>query len=121
MAHRNREYILKRGEEGSLLEATLYDEDGAVNLTGWTVTVTARRGTAAPVIDDAACTVLADQATTGRGRITYEFDASTANVAKGVYDLEFKGTAADNSVFYFPKSKEKPYGVLRVIESLASA
>lgn len=119
MATKNYEYILKRGEVGSTLQATLSDENGAVNLTGWTVTVTARKGIDTPVIDEGSCTLAANQTTTGKGKVSYEFTATTANIAAGTYDLEFKGTNSDGDVHYFPKSKDKPYATLTVIESLS--
>ena len=112
------EYILKRGEVGTRLNFTLKDADGAVNLTGWTVTVTARRGANAPVIDNAACTLEANQTTTGKGKAYYSFTSTTANVAVGSYDLEFKGVAPGNVVHYFPKSRDARFAKLLVISPL---
>lgn len=112
------EYILKRGEVGSLLEFTLKDANGAVNLNEWTVTVTARKGSSAPVIDDEACTLAGSQATTGKGKGSYAFTSTTANIPVGTYDLEFKGVTPANAVYYFPKSKDEKYARLIVIDSL---
>lgn len=112
------EYILKRGEVGSLLEFTLKDANGAVNLNEWTVTVTARKGTSAPVIDDEACTLLANQSTTGKGKGYYTFTSTTADIPVGTYNLEFKGVTPANAVYYFPKSKDEKYAKLIVIEPL---
>lgn len=112
------EYILKRGEVGTRLNFTLKDADGAINLTGWTVTVTARRGANAPVIDNAACTLEANQTTTGKGKAYYTFTSTTANVAVGSYDLEFKGVAPGNVVHYFPKSRDARFAKLLVISPL---
>ena len=119
MSDCNDEYILKRGEVGSLMQFTLKDEDGAVNLNGWTVTVTARKGSAAPVIDEAACVLEANQPTTGKGKGSYEFDATTANIPAGTYNLEFKAVNPGGDVYYFPKNRKEPYARLFVIEPLS--
>lgn len=115
----NDEYILKRGEVGTVMSFTLSDANGAVNLNGWTVTVSARKGSATPAIDEAACVLLPNQATTDKGKGTYEFDSTTANIEKGVYDLEFKAVSPTLDVYYFPKEKHEPYAKLRVIEPLS--
>jgi hypothetical protein len=112
------EYILKRGEVGTLLEFTLKDANGAVNLNGWTVTVTARRGNNAPVIDDEACTLLPNQATTDKGKGYYTFTSESAVIPVGAYDLEFKGVAPGPAVHYFPKSREQRFAKLLVIDPL---
>jgi hypothetical protein len=112
------EYVLKRGEVGTLLEFTLKDADGAVNMNGWTVTVTARRGSNDPVIDNAACTLVANQPTTGKGKGSYTFTNVTANIPVGVYDLEFKGVAPGGIVHYFPKSRDERFASLLVINPL---
>jgi hypothetical protein len=96
------EYVLKRGEVGSVMTVTLSDADGAVNLTGGTVVLTVRKGTATPVIDEVACVMV----TPASGIISYEFDADTANIAKGEYNGEFKYTSAAGAVSFFPKSKD---------------
>lgn len=115
----NNEYILKRGEVNTLLEFTLEDEDGPVNLSGWTVTVTAKAKTGGTkVIDNGACTLLPNQSTTDKGKGYYTFNSTTANIAAGVYDLEFKGVAPGSRVAFFPKDQYEPYARLRVIESL---
>ena len=112
-------YTLKRGEVGTVMEFTLSDSDGAVNLGGWTVTLTARKKEEAAAIEDASCTVLANQSTTGKGKGTYTFDSTTAAIPAGTYQLEFKGTSPGGAVYYFPKSPDKPYAVLNVVEALS--
>jgi hypothetical protein len=113
------EYVLKRGEVGTLLEFTLSDANGAVNLNGWTVTMTAKKGSADPVIDEVPCVLLPNQATTDKGKGTYEWDATTANIPAGTYNLEFKAVNPSGDVFYFPKTYKEPYAILRVVESLS--
>ena len=112
------EYILKRGEVGSRLEFTLIDENGAVNLNGWTVTMTVRKGTSTPVIDDAACTLLPNQATTDKGKGYFTFNSTTAEIPVGTYDLEFKGVTPSLAVYYFPKSKDEKFARMIVINPL---
>jgi hypothetical protein len=112
------EYILKRGEVGSRLEFTLTDRNGAVNLNDWTVTVTARKGNDAPIIEDKACVLEANQPTTGKGKGYYEFDATTSAIPAGLYNLEFKAVAPGGATHFFPKSRDPQYARLLVIESL---
>lgn len=114
----NQEYVLKRGETGSVMDFTLRDEDGPVNLTGWTVTLTASREGEAPAISSGSCTLAASQTTTGKGKGTYEFTESSASIPTGTYRLEFKGVTPAGDVFYFPKSAKTPYATLEVIDSL---
>jgi hypothetical protein len=116
----NNEYILKRGEVGTLLEFTLEDDNGPVNLNGWTVTATARNRRGGDVaINDAACTLAPDQPNTGKGKGSYEFDTASADIPVGQYDLEFKGVAPGGRVSYFPKDKNTPYASLIVIDPLS--
>ena len=119
MSDCNNEYVLKRGEVGTLLSFTLSDVNGAVNLNGWTVVVTAKKGSATPVIDEAACVLLPNQSTTDKGKGTYEFDSTTANIPAGTYNLEFKATNPSGDVYYFPKTHKEPYALLYVVEPLS--
>lgn len=119
MSDCNNEYVLKRGEVGSLMNFTLSDENGAVNLTGWSVVLTAKKGSSTPVIDEAACTILGNQSTTNTGKGTYEFDSTTANIAAGTYNLEFKATNPSGDIYYFPKTHKEPFALLYVVEPLS--
>lgn len=116
---KNTNYTLKRGETGTELAFTLYDADGAVNLAGWTVTLSAKQQGEDAAIADAACTVGPNQTTTGKGKGVFTFDPETAAIPAGSYDLEFKGVSPGGAVHYFPKSKGRPYASLTVIEPLA--
>lgn len=111
-------YTLKRGEVGTVMEFTLKDSDGAVNLGGWTVTVTAAKREESPAFEDAACVVAANQNTTGKGQGTYTFDSTTANIPVGTYNLEFKAVSPGGAVHFFPKSPDKPFAVLHVVDAL---
>lgn len=115
----NQEYILKRGEVGTILNFTLKDKDGTVNLNGWTVTLSARRPQEPAAIDEAPCALAAAQPTTGKGKGTYEFTATTADIPAGTYNLEFKAVNPTGDVYYFPKAKSKPYATLTVIDPLS--
>lgn len=111
-------YTLKRGETGTVMEFTLSDTDGAVNLAGWTVTLSVRKDSEPAVIVDAACTIAANQNTTGKGQGTFTFNGTTSAIAAGTYKLEFKAVSPGGAVHYFPKSKTTPYAVLTVIDPL---
>lgn len=112
----------KRGEVGKVLTAVLSDEDGPVDLTGWTVTVTASTSIGGtPTIDDAACAVDADQSA-NKGQVSLTLNSTTANIAasENGYYLEFSGTAPGGAVIKFPnrKSAEQSYARLVVRKSL---
>lgn len=112
------EYVLKKGEVGTIMEFTLKDADGAVNLNGWTVTMSVKKGSASPVIDEAACSVDANQ-TTNKGKGTYEWTNVTANIDAGKYNMEFKAVNPGGDVYYFPKTAKEPFAILKVIEPLS--
>lgn len=105
-------FTLKQGAVGTTIEFTLSDANGPVDLTGWAVTMTARKGTVT-AIDGGICTITDAEA--GQGE--YEFDAESAGIAVGEYKLEFKGTVGSD-VYYFPTNRTNPYGKLYVIASL---
>ena len=109
----NNEFTLKRGATGAKIEATLSDTAGAFNLSGGAVTITVAKQGQTPVIDDAACDIV----TAADGTIKYEFDETTANIAAGEYNVEFKATIS-GEVYIFPTDKRRPYGKLIVKESL---
>ena len=106
-------FTLKQGAVGTVMEFTLTDADGPANLTGWTVTIIAKKGTSDPVIDGDAC-VMTDAAV---GEGTYTFSTDSAAVPIGEYKLEFKATNGAN-VQYFPTNRTVPYGKLYVVASL---
>jgi len=112
----------KQGEVGKVLEGVLSDEDGAINLSGWTVTVTASKSVGGDeVISSAACAIDADQ-DANRGKITFTLDGTTANLDanENGYFLEFTGVAPGGAIFRFPNRKavEQSYGRLIVRKSL---
>ena len=111
----NRIFTLTQGAVGTTMEFTLSDEDGPVDITGWTVTIIARHGVDDPVIDNGAC-VLTTPAT---GQGTYEFNSTTANIEVGEYNLQFKGVIGSD-VYYFPTHRERRYGTLAVVASAES-
>lgn len=115
----NTDYVLKTGEVGTVMDFTLRDDNGPVNLTGWTVTMSARKDEEPAVIVGASCAIAANQSTTGKGKGSHTFTEETAGIVAGVYKLEFKGVTPAGDVYYFPKSKTNPYAVLTVIEPLS--
>ena len=113
---RNNEYQLKKGASGAVIIVTLYDANGVVDLSGYTsVKMTARKGSATPVLDHIAMTI--DPVPT-TGKVSYAFDGTTSNIAVGTYSLEFKATDPMGDVQYFPTNKQKPYAVLNVLKTL---
>lgn len=112
----------KQGEVGKVLAGVLSDEGGPVDLTGWTVTVSASNSVGGtPVINDAACTIDPDQ-TANTGKVTLTLNSTTANIAasENGYYLEFSGTAPGGAIYKFPnrKSAEASYARLVVRKSL---
>lgn len=112
----------KQGEVGKILEGVLSDEDGPVNLAGWTVTVTASSTVGGdPVIEDASVTPDPDQSA-NPGKFTFTLDSTTANIApnESGYFLEFSGTGPGGAVTKFPnrKSLDQSYARLVVRKSL---
>ncbi len=106
-----REFTLKSGATGATLSAQLTDSAGALDVTGWTITITVRRGRDAPVIDNQPCTV------NGGGAIEFIF-AEHANIPADNYNVEFKGIDPSGGVHYFPSHKTEPYGLLIVKANL---
>lgn len=113
------EYVLKRGEVGSLMTFVLSDDNGEINLAEWTVTMTVKKGSSTPVVLNAACSILPLQNGADKGKGTYEWDSTTANIPVGRYNLEFKAVNPSGDVYYFPKKTKEPYAVLIVMEPLA--
>ncbi len=113
----NNTFTLKRGEVGAVMEFTLSDEDGTVNLSGKTVTLNVKKRTTL-IIDDVPCVIDPDQ-TANKGKGTYTFDATTAVIAKGEYNAEFKVVSGSN-VSFFPKNKadERTYFKIEIQEPL---
>lgn len=110
----NTTLTMKRGEVGVVFNITLKANGSAVDLTGKTVTLTARKNlNTDAVIDDYSCTV------SSGGIITFTPDSTAANVAKGEYLLEFKVTGSGRTD-YFPKNADgtRTYGKFIVQESL---
>ena len=110
------EFTLKRGATGAVMEVTLTDENGAFDLTGFaSVTLTAKKGTDSPVINAVACTVV----TPASGLISFAF-TSSASIAAGEYDMEFKAIDGSGKIYIFPSDPDAPYGRLIVKEALHS-
>lgn len=101
----NTDYFLTKGATASVLHFTLFDGSGALDLTGWTVTVTATNLAAGGAgFTDKVCTINADQVA-NKGKGTYSFDSTTANLELGEYRLRFKGVDALGGIRYFPTGR----------------
>ena len=114
---RNLRFTMTTGEVGKVLWFKLEptNDEGvaeAVDISTWTVTLTASRG-GTVYIDDVACTPDPDQvANIGEG--TYTFDAITAALNPGDYSLRIKADDGGN-IYYFPTLASRTYGLLRVL------
>lgn len=112
-------FLVKKGAVGTKLEATLSDENGAVDLTGCTVyLITTPTGQPTRKIDDGICTLAANQTSTGKGKIWYTFSESDLDTV-GNYDVEFKVEFSDGSIRLFPTndSSGKMFGTIKVLKS----
>lgn len=113
---------IKQGELGRVLSGTLLDDDGPINLTGYTVTLSVSQtieGT--PLIANDACVIDPDQvANTGRISYTLTPTSSSLPVNEKGYYLEFTVVLPNGAIHKFPnkKSLEASYGRLVVRDSL---
>lgn len=125
----NTKAVVKIGETVTL-NVTLKDTDQTtgvlvpLDLTGYlSVKMSAKKGTTT-IINQAACTILANQSTTNTGKITCTIAATVANfpnLSKGKCNLEFKATDAAGGVHYFPKREDAAltYGSLTFQDPLS--
>lgn len=111
-------WTFKRGSVGKVLEGNLRDANGPFEITG-TLTVTAKKAGVSPVINAASCTPDADQ-TANKGDFTFTLDGTTANIAAGTYNIEFRHVDGANvSVWPDDPNASKMYGKLVVTEALS--
>jgi hypothetical protein len=110
-------YVLKTGATGAILTATLKSNKLPVDLTGYTVKLTLKRGSDSAVILEGTCTVDPDQVT-NKGKVHYSF-ATTASIPKGTYNAEFEATDVNGRDHKFPSSIREPYKRVIVQQSLS--
>jgi hypothetical protein len=94
----NLRHTVKQGEVGKIMEFTLTDADGAVDLTPYTVTVTLKKGSTKTL--NAGAIVKRNQ-TTNPGECYYVWTTATATMARGDHkgNLEL---VAGSIVYYWP-------------------
>lgn len=93
----------------------LKDENGAVDLTGATVTMTMKAENGAVKVSNGACTV-ATQSGATLGQVTYPWGTTDTNTA-GRYYAEFKVVFSSGKREYFPEAPD-PYIVIVIQDTL---
>lgn len=123
---KNLTFPLTEGEVGALMTfwLTYEDENGVeqpYNLTGKDLFLRAwREDPVGRTIDDAECVPDPDQTwdpvtkTGNRGKATYTFDSTTANIAVDTHFFRFKSVDGGGNVRWFPKDSEGIYGTIVV-------
>ena len=118
MANPTPDFIWKKGDNSTPLDLTLKDEDGAVDLTGYTLSfVMTARGASTRLIDSAV-TIDADQVT-NKGRVTYLPTDPQADLDVGWYEAEVKGTDGSTNPITWPThwEKDKKWYIVRIEET----
>lgn len=110
-------FVMKKGDTGIPITAKLQDKNGAVNLTGWTVTfVMTLRGSTAPKVE-ASVTINSNQ-TTHRGEVTYTWQPQDVDTA-GIYNCEFVGITPGGKQITFPRQlSPEQFGIVVIEEGL---
>lgn len=108
------DYICKKGDTGIPVAATLSDENGVVNLTGYTVTVNMRKvGSTENTITGGACSIVSAPA----GTVTYTFAAGDVDET-GLYNLEFVATSGAN-IIHFPRAAgQAAFKTVEIVDAL---
>lgn len=104
------------GETGQVLQSTLFDDNGAIPLTGYTVTIRVSTKANKTIINNESCVVL-DQVA-NQGKITFTYDALVAtypNLVAGDHRIRFKLVNPSGKISYVPKLKKDTFGVFRAI------
>lgn len=92
-------YAITKGDTGTLLDLTVGDRNGPLNIAGFTVLF---RYAAAGVVTEKAVTPDVDQ-TTNEGRATAYWGATELNsVPDGTYPCQVKTIGPDGKIRYFP-------------------
>lgn len=100
MAARNTKFTFKRGEVGKRMRFRLEDASGPVDLTAYTITLNAG-GAGQDLAITAAAVTKETQSGATLGYCYHDLDATTANVAAGLYRAELK-LANGANVLYWP-------------------
>ena len=110
-------YTLKKGDTSIPFKATLRDDDGAIDLTGYTAVFYMRLpGETTNKVDGLVCVIDPDQIT-NKGVVRYWWDASDVDTALD-YDAEVKATDGAGKFVRFPRDKDAPYVRVCILENL---
>jgi hypothetical protein len=112
----NLTHVVKRDEIGKLIEFTLSDVDGTVDLTNYTVTMTLKKGS---TVATSAASVVKRNQETNKGECYHTWTANTIPDKKGTYKGELKLVNGPN-ILYWPCNKdgEKTYFTVIVQDPL---
>lgn len=113
----NYETTARMNETGLVIQATLIDEDGPVDLTGWVgVIMNVKTEGGQSIISAEPCTIT----NVAGGQISVTIDITTAaypNMKRGLHRIIFTATDSAGDLHTFPKSHRRPWGILRVLEA----
>ena len=98
MSQYNIEHVVKIDEVGKIIEFTLRDEDGLVDLTNYTVTMSLAKGSTV-VISGASCTKRTQSGAT-LGQCYHTWTAATIPNTKGVYLGELKLVNGGDTLYW---------------------
>lgn len=97
------DFTIKRGDNVPILEATLSDQDGPINLTGATVKLIMKgKGTASGTTISGTCVIVSAAA----GTVSYSWLTGNTDVV-GSYDLEFQITYSGGGIETVPNDGYK--------------
>jgi len=116
MSQYNLTHVVKIDEVGKIIDFTLRDVDGTVDLTNYTVTMNISKGSTAVI---SAAAVTKRNQVTNEGEAYHTWTAATIPDTAGTYKGELKLVYGSN-VLYWPvdKNNERTYFTVIVQEAL---
>lgn len=115
---RNYETTARMGETGFVIIASLIDENGPVDLTGWqSINLDVKTTSGTAIVANSSCSIT----DVANGVVSIPLDITIAafpNMRKGRHRMIFTGIDSSGDVHTFPKSERRPYGTLIVLEAL---
>ena len=109
------EIFRKKGDTAKL-KVTLIDDNGAIDLTGSSVTFTMTSTSGTVKVNKQACVVLDQTATATKGQVTYAFQASQVNTS-GKYYGEWQITLGNGEILTIPSAPD-PYAIITIKDTL---
>jgi len=108
--------IYRKKGDTAKLRVTLIDDNGAIDLTGASVTFTMTSTTGTVKVNKQACVVLDQSVITNRGIVTYAFQANQVNVT-GKYYGEWQVTLSNGEILTIPSAPD-PYAIITIKDTL---